>query len=813
MKKSILISMLLMAAPVTLFAQLKVQSFPQSFVEKEYFEKHTDLGGDVLLKKKHNEVNGDRAFTSFDIEVPVSGQYYVYFWLCPAELAGGTFSEYDVFENDSFIGRIKPTEGDWQAISIENSKKVSLKAGTSRISVVGKVPDVPSVEFIRLSMDAEKARMSDKDYKDYKAKVLEKSRLQAKENARSNVEGLDTTEIGKARRIVSYPVGPQTNPPYDANYYIGYTVNYTFFKKVYFQQGQTPVITSTGLNSFIHVLELFSTTSPDTYSWSSVSYGSTNNATINVSIPATGYYYVRVRSFFNATSGICNLNIDNTSYNNVAVYSFGMTGNKDTQNVYNSFTCYRNGDPVIWVEEGCVPGKIRAYNDDYVSSTSDFSWSLNSRVKRQYGSTLNAILLSAYGSYNPSCTCDIYCNCYTASGFNQTSSDNFIQSAPASGDYICFAWSGGIYSAPCSPLDDFANIELSGLAAFDYFYSMERYPGCSVFTRNGATADNSVIDLWATTNVYGLSYQHASVRKGADNNAHGFDWESKRGNQNRIYHPRNNPGSLYGQVVEHYRRVDTGTAGITLEESIANGWAVLENVHFTNDESDYIDTQIKRISSDVLSIFDTMYEKWQKVWNTTYFSNPVVIADCDEYRELLALCQETDLLKYAVFKKLDEGNVSATCLIKDLSLKDNKEVLKRVSDNKEKHKYTDSGAQIVHTMNSNAMLFVKELLKEQVEGFKARISAGNETGISYSNSDDFSIRQANSSVILTFNLGNTSHVYADVLSLQGDIIARLVDNRTLQPDSYMFQSDVPKGVYLVRYIKDGTVNVKKIRVE
>jgi len=807
MKSRILISMLLMAAPVTLFAQLKVQSFPQSFVEKEYFEKHTDLGGDVLLKKKHNEVNGDRAFTSFDIEVPVSGQYYVYFWLCPAELADGSFSEYDVFENETFIGKIKPTEGDWQAISIENSKKVSLKEGVCKISVVGKIPDVPSVEFIRLSMDAEKAKISDKDYKDYKAKVWENSHLQAEENGRFFVEGVDTVSVNKARDV-SFPLSPQPNPPYDAKYYIGYTINYTFYKTVYYQQGQTANISSTGVTNFIHVLEFFSKTSPDSYSWSSISSG--NTASISVSIPETGYYIVRVRTYWNATSGLCNLTIDNTSYNNVAVYSFGIKGNKDTQNVYNSFTCYRNGDPMIWVEEGSLPGTIRAYNDDYTSSSSDFSWSLNSRVKRQYGNTVNSILLSTYGSYNPSCTCDIYCNCLSR---YTNISDNFIKSAPGSYDYRCISWAGGIYSCYIWPPDEFSGLGLNDLEAFDYFFGMERYPGCSIFTRNGATEGNSTVDLWATNNN-GLKYQHASVRKGAENNAHGFDWESKCGADIRLYHPRNHvPFTSYGQVVEHYRKVDRGTVSISLEESIANGWAVLENVHFTNNELAYIDSQIQRVSDDVLNDFNTMYEKWQQVWNTSCFSNPDVIADCDEYRELLALSQKTELLKYAIFKKLDEGNDCAMCLIKDLYLPDKMELLERVFDSNNKQKHTDSGAKIVRTMHSNAMLFVKELLKEQIETFKSRISAGNETGISFSNSDDYLVRQANSSVILSFNLGNTARVYADIISLQGDIIAKLVDDRFLQPDTYMFQGDVPKGVYLIRYIKDGTVNVKKIRTE
>ena len=134
-------------------------SFSQSFVEKEFHEMLPDLGGDVIIKKIQYDIVGEKAFSSFYIDVPEPGNYYLYLWLCPTRLADGTFSVYDVLVNDTPVGRIKPTVSDWQSISLDTGKKICLSEGASRISIVGEIPDIPNVEFVRLSTDAGKAEM------------------------------------------------------------------------------------------------------------------------------------------------------------------------------------------------------------------------------------------------------------------------------------------------------------------------------------------------------------------------------------------------------------------------------------------------------------------------------------------------------------------------------------------------------------------------------------------------------------------------------------------------------------------------------
>lgn len=781
----------------------------QSLIEKSFFTKNRTLGGDAVITRSVQEVKEKKAFTSFEVDIPSAGNYYANFWLCPAKSPNGVFYEYDVLVNDKMIGKIIPTHGDWQSISINDKEGIELVAGKCTISVVGTIPDLPSVEFVRLSKNSESAQIDGSAYEDYKKEISKISVSQPNQTESRVFHDIDT--IADTRNI--FPLPPQTNPPYDAYFVINAPVRYTFYKTVYLQAGMTTISTQ-GISNFPHVVEVFNSASPTTYAWSKKSNDS-YQVNLNFIVLSPGIYYVKVRSYNNATSGLCNLNINGTYiYNEIPVYNYSLKRDKDIYHIYNSFTCYSNGDPRLWVEEGASPGRVTAFNDDY-SDCSDYDWDLNARVIKQYTSNSNTIHLSSGSSASPTTVCDIYTNCLSSSIVSN--STNFIQSAPDTPIYNCIAWSGGIYSAHIWPPSVFSSITSDPLCAFDLFYSMERYPGCSRFTRtNPATHDYDVV-LWANGNYNGYpNYTHASVKKGADNNAHGFCWESKCGSDIRVYHPEGVSMSNYGQVVEYYKRIDSNSSGsLTLEEAIANGDAVMENVQFTSDEENYLVAKLSAIEIGDMTQFEILYEKWSQIWNNTVYSNPDQIADCDEYRELLSLCKTNDNLKFAIFKKLGAGDVCATCLVKDLTLqsKENKEKLKQIIVEKTKCGKTDSGATIVYTIISNAMSYVKELLAEEMSKNNMTRSAGMTTGISYSNTDLFNLSVTSGSLDISFKLCETSRVSVDIMDLQGKIVAQLINQPSMKAKTYNYQCVLPKGLYLVRYIINGNVNVKKVCIE
>jgi len=416
------------------------------------------------------------------------------------------------------------------------------------------------------------------------------------------------------------------NPLYNYRYSLNMSFNYTFYKTVSFTAGQQVFLATNGVDNFKHVLEFFNSATPKTYSWSATSNDKCM-ASLNLTIPKSGLYYVRVRSFANAKSGLCNLNVNGQNYyEEIPIFSIGVRYMQDTDKVYNTFTCMNTGDPRLWIEEGSVPGIISAYNDDY-GQIGDFAWGYNSRIKKQYTRPVHAVLLSSFSSSNPTGKCDLYIKCQNSDVmpyFRNLKDDDAIQSSPASGTYNCISWSGAITSYWEWPPSYGSHYYSSNpLTAFDNFYASRG------FTRSGATESNAVVALWATVDAYGnRRYTHASVRKGADNNAHGYDWESKPGSLMRTFHPRDAlNGDSYGQIVEYYRVVpNTSNYDMTLEEEIAEGLTRVEYVVFSSIEREFISKKINEINSKLLAQFNSLYNVWKDFTENTIYSNPEQIA-------------------------------------------------------------------------------------------------------------------------------------------------------------------------------------------
>lgn len=234
-----------------------------------------------------------------------------------------------------------------------------------------------------------------------------------------------------------------------------------------------------------------------------------------------------------------------------------------------------SGDTRIWIEDdNSFPGVIRAWNDDYYSSDPhDFSWGAASRIKKDFSVRIKSVLISAYSSYAPLGTCDLYIKVnplstetyYTGiwpfrtehtrtpilEAFPNLKANDAMQTAWEGKDnYQCISWSGGITSYKEWPLslssnycelayDSYYGYYCKGPESFDNFYeSPNRYAGCMAYTNSGANSSNSVVDLWYNPNYYDYGYgdyTHGSVRKPGNNHPHGYDWESKPGTMERIF--------------------------------------------------------------------------------------------------------------------------------------------------------------------------------------------------------------------------------------------------------------------------------------
>jgi hypothetical protein len=689
-----------MKTKVTLFLSMcviaSVFSIPAysqgKIVETKYFKNNPDLGGDVVINSSTKEVTGDKSFTTFEIEAKASGSYALSLWASPVLYPNGKYSVFDVYVNGTKTpGQIKFTKGNWQTIALP--KKVTVKQGINTIAfspATGK-EEIPAIEFIRLSSDTERAKISSAAYDDYLAEAKAGSFNRTGQIQPSNKDSL-------------------------LNYLYFDTVpfSYTYYRLYPFNANQqVSVSASTPNDSIFLIIDVFSASSPDT-SWATPMQP---NPSINITIPFSDAYYIVVRPYWNGVLTTATVTVNGIKEEDVQVSSTGLRAMQDTLAVYNTFTVRSEGDPQIWITEYASPEKITSYNNDYGSHGGDFSWGLNARIKKRFSRPVDAIIVSSYGTCLPTGHTEVYAKCQDSDtiGFPHLKADDAIQSDPVSTVYNSISWSGGItgyWEWPPFPSSAYY-VHNNPLASFDLFYNSYRYPGCEIFTRYGATSDNSAVDLWAVAaNDTNYVYTHASIKKGADGNPHGYDWESKLGDLQRTFHPRMAlRGSSYGDTARHYKQAWSWQTR-TLAEAIADGKAVLENVRLNDAETALIKRNIVALPPDEVKTFRALFAAWQSTLGATSFSNPYLFKN-SQYKSLLAFCRSRHDLISLVYDKLNEEQFTIL-LIEDLTFTDNarnQSILASIRNSSDKQiRTTRDGATIVSSPYSNMVKYVKALL-------------------------------------------------------------------------------------------------------
>lgn len=785
------------------------QIVSQTIVETDYYLNNPDLGGAAVIKKNEVIIDGDNAIISFEVEVPVAGEYYANFWMFPTRLKDGSYYNYAVSVNGSILrDKIIPTIGDWHDITLSGNRKISLNKGINTIAVIGDVPDIPNVEHVKLSLHIQDASIDATKYNNYKL-ATKKASVEYSRRIPSIIpySGIDTLSFNQISRIDTQ-TSTSDDPLYNYEYALGLILRYTFYKKVHFTKGELITISTSGINNFPYVLEFFSASNPSTYSKSYLAEDN-NVVSLTDTIPETGNYYVRVRSYNNGHSGLCNLNINNINfYDSIPLYSIGVRCKHEKNKSYNTFTSNNTSNPFLWIEEGPdIPGKIFFCNDNYSSNGDNFNWGQNARIRRLFVRETHAVLLSSANSSDPVGRCDLYMKCKNNGAmavFPNLKIIDAIQSAPSSAQYNCISWSGAITSYWEWPLDPLSSYySPNPLMAFDNFYASRG------LTRTGATENNGIVALWANIDSLGnREYTHASVKRGADNNLHGYDWESKAGGNVRLFHPRNDlNGPLYGQIVEYYIKSPSSLAtSKTIEEEIADGTARIEYVNITPDEKEYLQNKIHTIDNSIKLLFDTAYDSWIDVIKNSVCSNPKQLSDCMEYRDLLALCNSHRELLYSLYDKVGKGEFAATILVADLTFYRNSAAINSVRESSSANGKR-SDVKTIRPLLSNYVAYIRELLAKENECLaKARKNTSVED-ISYSNFNDF---KATSSHI-EFSLDKPATISLSILDLSGRTISTVI-HKVLQ-DSGNYSYVLPQtehDVCLVQLIIDGRVNIKKV---
>jgi hypothetical protein len=783
------------------------------------------MGGDFIKSWLSSEQ--DSASVNFEIELREAGKYYIGAWLLPFS-DGKENADINVYLDDETkpCGFIKSQGAGWQAaVTGMNGEGKQFNAGIHVISFSCKGPVSPQIEFIRLAINAEEAIIDNSSYQAYCSNIRE-------DEISRKLKSL--IRLNEIKTVLPNPAGnyrQDINAAYNYTAFVIFTVSspiaYTF-TTICDDPDNDPVMY---LFNYSYTTGVFP--NPST-SWSDDNSGGGKQARITVNLTQSGLYCLLMRDK-NDLQGFIDLRIDyypegsypGTTYCYdlpVAGKTYNISSLSNT-GILNYFTSKASGNTHLWLPGTTAISPIKAFNDDYdPTDAHDFEWGTNARVKGSFSPSIDYVLLSSTSSYSPTGTCDIYMGCMNSNImpiFPNLKADDAIQSAPYSTVYNCISWTGGIVGYWEWPLsltsdyciervDPYGKHYCDSLPSFDNFYNTFGY------TRSGATQNNNTVDLWALNGIY----THGSVTKPGNNNPHGYDWESKPGIQMRTFHPRYSlESSSYGSVFKYYKRIGAKSgsvlAGKTLDELIADGLAVMENVQFTGDEEKTIVGLKQELNFSTISDFEAKYNEWKETWSKpeiAIYSDPRKYAENKEYRTFKSFCEIKGKPVWAlIFEKYGQGEFFLINALEDLTFKENMNVLDAVKSENNSKLYSESGAYIVRSPYSNGMKYIKKLLA------CGNNTESQENGISYSNSIPFTIypNPAKYNVSISFTLRDNSDVSLYIYDLTGKEISRLLTDDMLTAGNHDFSwnsANTKPGVYLVKLIVNGNINVQKLFV-
>lgn len=814
--------------------------------DKLYFNQDVYDPGVAEIVSSSIVETDDHVSQIFRINVPTLDKYYISAWLVGSFCNMDNMMEYEFSVNGNSSHVIKINKTGPQAVSILD-QAFDLNAGTNSVTVKTKKPFSPNVEFIKVSLDKENCQISDANYVNYINKI---SKLELPENYASLRIAAEKAE-DEGQVLKSYQL---SNPQGNYDHEMDVDFGYTYSTYIGLDQGETYIIESKNTNCD-PVLHVFYKDHPDWFTRSDDNSGQGYNAKLTFTAPYDGNYRILVRKNSASTDGTCHLYLTgmlNGYYVNeltvgmyVAVSGTEIECPETVSQWMSWFTADLTGDSHLLLLNKSSPERIIAENDDW-TRTSDFDWGNTSRIWGNFQTVISSVVVVSGSSYSTTGNCDLYMNCKNSniadkliSGtddplFPNLKAIDAIQSAPATFDYNCIAWSGGITSEKVDPTlysSDYCNLVYTGLPApndsiceefssFDNYYTSERYVGATVYIISDST--ESIVDLWYNpNNNFNEKITHASVRKPGNNHPHGYDWESKPGSYQRSFHPRhsleNNVVFGYGFVGTYYvPDLSNKKSLMMLDESIARGLSIIENVVLNPKELGVINQILNNNSSIQFDILKEKYELWKETWNKpeiAVHSRLSRYASSQEYYNFLNQCEIVGKDSWLfLFKKFYEGDTYTVVPIEELVIKKNMGILDAIKEENNLKKYNESGARIVRTFSTNTMKFIKKFLENEF----------NTTSFSedfhYSNENIFSVfpNPTTDYCQISFEINEFAEVSAYLIDLKGNVVSEFFSRKEHTRGKYNYPQylpNLPEGPYLVKLKVNNTDNVKLLIIK
>ena len=813
-----------------------------------------------------------------------------------------------VYVNDKLVGTLLQTKLEWELVSLKEGKMIYLQEGKNVITFESDEPYYPTVDAVRITEKEKDLIVKNNEYDKYisyldsnpeRSLPTEKKTQEEIDNmARKYLEEEKSTPSLRSAIFPhdnSWTATPHVfpNPEGEYNHVMRVPITYTYHRKLYLSAGnhtfRTEPISGNSYYTVDPIMYLYKIDNPDTYSWQNDDYGGSTgyHSRIDVTNIPAGEYYLVIRAYnisysYSAlgSQGLVDVFQDNAILNTNAPVSGYMLEATYPQHPYgyvNYFTAYSTGIPVIWImnklSENTHVLKYSGGTNFTMSTPLDFDWSNDARFRfYKQNNNYYCVLVSAAGSANGYFgNCDAYGNVLEGAVImlgskpffpNLKIGDKMI-SAPNTTQYNCHAWSGGITTGV------FDNISRVGVinghnygsvlvwSTWDNYFgnSPDRYTGATTYIKNQADAGNGEIALWSYDGtISGVS--HTSVRLLANNNPHGYDWESKCGNNFRIFHPRNalwsnNNVFGYGNIIAYYRdaskspndlhvysasvehdnsersnlialrhaaRSSSDGPVFTMEESIEKGLTVIEDVQLNDEQMSLVKAKYAKSSGSVLQ---TLYDDWIKKISSpemSYISKVSLFLDTEEGKRLIDYGKsnlEESIFFFAKVVFIDDSSYEkyiAEYLFCEIVRDKYAPVIEKIKEDWSKNSYDKSGRYIAPMPETFAKKYIKELLSKSV---LRSVEVANKSEEKLINNDILATISPNPVYEfsnINLNLKDKAVVTIKIYSQNSTLIETVLNNKVLESGAHSFSinaSNLSKGLYVCVIEMNGNVISRK----
>lgn len=527
-----------------------------------------------------------------------------------------------------------------------------------------------------------------------------------------------------------------SSPTYAYNYSLNTPVTFTFCKSYNLTAGTTVTFETAkaaGYSDIDTVMYLFLTANPTaSTSWYNDDATGTYSK-ISVTVPTTGSYTLMVKGY-NDAAGYANVLKDGAVDTAAAVVGGKkITTPLSATGTLNFFTAKLSSgaDTRLFVMDSS--NRVVGYNDDY-SGSGDFSWGRASRIKQSFTTSPSYVVVASYSAGSTG-TADVYAKCqngYTSAySFPNLLADDSIMSQGTSGIYNCISWAGGITDAWINPdisegggyLTPWYNDD-NVIALNNYFgNSPARYAGAVTYANTSAASD-AAVDVYKD----GSSWTHAAVRKPGNGYPHGYDFESKLGANQRIFHERDSlTGGLYGSIVRYYRISGTSKseAGLTFADSLEMGLTKKLDVSLTKQSAGYLSTRLTELeASGSMSRFDALYNSWrseimgdEQMVLSSSSTKYTTVKSFETLSNFLSSLDWKDRCALIMNQYLNDRDVFTQTLLDNIIVAHNADTRAIANAVREKNNEISRASQkaavyIAPTYEANAVCFINEVLQK-----------------------------------------------------------------------------------------------------